>query len=107
MKELITVNNGEIRLNSTLDEYSFGKTDFDSIITEKGFLAIGKKTNNCYEFSFSDWSFEAIKAINDEELNKVLVYYCGKSSIFSDKSKRSEEHTSELQSPDHLVCRLL
>src|SRR5947208_13223635 len=22
-------------------------------------------------------------------------------------SKRSEEHTSELQSPDHLVCRLL
>ena len=23
------------------------------------------------------------------------------------KSIRSEEHTSELQSPDHLVCRLL
>src|SRR5258708_36276612 len=23
------------------------------------------------------------------------------------KSRRSEEHTSELQSPDHLVCRLL
>src|SRR5947208_11240986 len=23
------------------------------------------------------------------------------------RSKRSEEHTSELQSPDHLVCRLL
>src|SRR5258708_2408930 len=23
------------------------------------------------------------------------------------KAKRSEEHTSELQSPDHLVCRLL
>src|SRR5258708_24583087 len=23
------------------------------------------------------------------------------------ESKRSEEHTSELQSPDHLVCRLL
>src|SRR5258708_14349920 len=25
----------------------------------------------------------------------------------SGKSTRSEEHTSELQSPDHLVCRLL
>src|SRR5258708_18300361 len=25
----------------------------------------------------------------------------------SDTSARSEEHTSELQSPDHLVCRLL
>src|SRR5258708_31992840 len=24
-----------------------------------------------------------------------------------DRSRRSEEHTSELQSPDHLVCRLL
>src|SRR5258708_22477109 len=24
-----------------------------------------------------------------------------------DKYERSEEHTSELQSPDHLVCRLL
>src|SRR5258708_20235092 len=24
-----------------------------------------------------------------------------------EKSHRSEEHTSELQSPDHLVCRLL
>src|SRR5258708_629860 len=29
---------------------------------------------------------------------------CGRSHV---KSPRSEEHTSELQSPDHLVCRLL
>src|SRR5438876_2148606 len=27
--------------------------------------------------------------------------------IFQDEYKRSEEHTSELQSPVHLVCRLL
>src|SRR5947208_4606128 len=27
--------------------------------------------------------------------------------IDPDGEKRSEEHTSELQSPDHLVCRLL
>src|SRR5258708_14608316 len=27
--------------------------------------------------------------------------------IHSYNDKRSEEHTSELQSPDHLVCRLL
>src|SRR5258708_30093741 len=26
---------------------------------------------------------------------------------FIDRNLRSEEHTSELQSPDHLVCRLL
>src|SRR5258708_23922587 len=28
-------------------------------------------------------------------------------SLIADGSLRSEEHTSELQSPDHLVCRLL
>src|SRR5258708_21629862 len=28
-------------------------------------------------------------------------------AIFPLRAKRSEEHTSELQSPDHLVCRLL
>src|SRR5258708_22840061 len=27
--------------------------------------------------------------------------------VRSSASRRSEEHTSELQSPDHLVCRLL
>src|SRR5258708_27193025 len=27
--------------------------------------------------------------------------------IYSMRQPRSEEHTSELQSPDHLVCRLL
>ena len=27
--------------------------------------------------------------------------------VDSDSRPRSEEHTSELQSPDHLVCRLL
>src|SRR5207244_9782266 len=28
-------------------------------------------------------------------------------SFYATKNLRSEEHTSELQSPDHLVCRLL
>src|SRR5258708_18226456 len=34
----------------------------------------------------------------------VLIHHASKGS---QSSKRSEEHTSELQSPDHLVCRLL
>src|SRR5438552_11506533 len=32
---------------------------------------------------------------------------CLRDMVFQTKEKRSEEHTSELQSPDHLVCRLL
>src|SRR5207244_11393973 len=31
----------------------------------------------------------------------------GACSFFDSNRSRSEEHTSELQSPDHLVCRLL
>src|SRR5258708_23085348 len=38
----------------------------------------------------------------------VLVGACGRCrSIVRGRRCRSEEHTSELQSPDHLVCRLL
>src|SRR5258708_11354316 len=32
---------------------------------------------------------------------------CGQRRLLQQLQKRSEEHTSELQSPDHLVCRLL
>src|SRR5207244_10505162 len=34
---------------------------------------------------------------------RLRQWWCGA----SERSQRSEEHTSELQSPDHLVCRLL
>src|SRR5438552_12776299 len=37
-----------------------------------------------------------------EELGAGARRYTGQ-----DTGRRSEEHTSELQSPDHLVCRLL
>src|SRR5258708_25665724 len=32
---------------------------------------------------------------------------CVRRALRNDTTERSEEHTSELQSPDHLVCRLL
>src|SRR5258708_10703011 len=35
--------------------------------------------------------------------NKYIRFWCGGCATRA----RSEEHTSELQSPDHLVCRLL
>src|SRR5207244_12740964 len=37
----------------------------------------------------------------------VVVLQGGMSVSARREVKRSEEHTSELQSPDHLVCRLL
>src|SRR5207244_8680009 len=36
-----------------------------------------------------------------------LTYLIPPTLLFIPMSRRSEEHTSELQSPDHLVCRLL
>src|SRR5258708_22056551 len=35
------------------------------------------------------------------------TFSCMVRSSTTPRSSRSEEHTSELQSPDHLVCRLL
>src|SRR5436309_11263447 len=37
----------------------------------------------------------------------VISYTAGSTSGFNMKSDRSEEHTSELQSRENLVCRLL
>src|SRR5207244_12656298 len=49
-----------------------------------------------------------IKQIFFEEVDNILVFDKIKFQNFiSNKQFRSEEHTSELQSPDHLVCRLL
>src|SRR5947208_11366161 len=43
------------------------------------------------------------QAIAEEIMNVAVDECAGRSA----KCQRSEEHTSELQSPDHLVCRLL
>src|SRR5574344_485154 len=39
--------------------------------------------------------------------DKAAFFGSGMQDSVADASLRSEEHTSELQSPDHLVCRLL
>src|SRR5438552_18772394 len=42
-----------------------------------------------------------------KQLREAGLKFTGKKKERSTKLARSEEHTSELQSPDHLVCRLL
>src|SRR5438552_10998288 len=43
------------------------------------------------------------------EIAAILLQLCAEliQLCFAEEDGRSEEHTSELQSPDHLVCRLL
>src|SRR5258708_27976242 len=48
------------------------------------------------------WQCEEMRALPEEKHGPVL------DAMFSLKEpKRSEQHTSELQSPHHIVCRLL
>src|SRR5438552_8017449 len=46
---------------------------------------------------------KGIVAVNGDEISKADVDRANDVA----RAQRSEEHTSELQSPDHLVCRLL
>src|SRR5258708_38791806 len=47
---------------------------------------------------------ESISALRSSAVNSIRA---GRPARADRIDRRSEEHTSELQSPDHLVCRLL
>src|SRR5258708_30935554 len=44
---------------------------------------------------------------NDQMVSYYVAYFTNVTINWGMACARSEEHTSELQSPDHLVCRLL
>src|SRR5690348_17644032 len=46
-------------------------------------------------------------ALGEERACRAVAFDHGHLQLFGDRRDRSEEHTSELQSPVHLVCRLL
>src|SRR5258708_17338711 len=54
----------------------------------------------------NDFGFRRGKSAQQEQRAPV-IRSAPKAKIISVDLPRSEEHTSELQSPDHLVCRLL
>src|SRR5438552_4349863 len=51
------------------------------------------------------WLEPAVPIALDDD--RLIVGAPDQFAVEWNESKRSEEHTSELQSPDHLVCRLL
>src|SRR5690348_18060763 len=60
------------------------------------------------------WFFKGVPSrigylldIAPRELEKVLYFAASIVTYVDVEQRRSEEHTSELQSPVHLVCRLL
>jgi hypothetical protein len=72
----------EIKLDSGLSEYAFGKTNFSTLITETGFIAQADGTlTDAASFTFSKWKFDGIKTIGEGD--GAHVYFCG--SNFSGK----------------------
>src|SRR5258708_21309662 len=67
-------------------------------------------TTEIYTLSLHD-ALPIYHGIDDREryrrVAEMFSHICPKLKNISATRRRSEEHTSELQSPDHLVCRLL
>ena len=72
---LLNIENGELRLNTNLDEYTFGKTAHDAILSQEGVLFDGK--------NFRQWTFEEVKSYDAEKNGKAerLVFYCAKNPL--------------------------
>ena len=85
---LLTIENGELRLNTNLDEYTFGKTAHDAILSQEGLLFDGK--------NFRLWTFEEVKSYDTEKDGSLqpLVFYCMKNPL-SDKAKTLSEYFDE------------
>ena len=76
--QLLTIENGELRLNSNLDEYTFGKTGHDNILSYEGVIFDGK--------NFRQWTFEEVKSYDAEKNGSLqrLVFYCAKNPMGND-----------------------
>lgn len=74
---LLTIENNELRLNSNLDEYTFGKSSHDNILSYEGVIFDGS--------NFRQWSFEEVKSYPAEKngRHEHLVFYCAKNPLGS------------------------
>ena len=82
MKNVVSITDGELRLCSGLDEYKFGKTNFNSIVTEEGIIATCDSANGePLHFSFEKWSFAEIKSFEVEGFDERIVFYCNKNPL--------------------------
>src|SRR2546430_11173494 len=69
----------------------------------KNGVTLGQMADSMDEATITDWSFPGRGLIRGDALARYVREATGGRTI----EKRSEEHTSELQSQSNLVCRLL
>ena len=91
MKNVISIVDDEIRLCSNLDEYVFGKTNYNSGVTQKGILATcDSAQGEPLHFSFEDWSFADIKSFDVPDNTERVVFYCNKNPLSKNAKTLSE-----------------
>ncbi|MBO4532701.1 MAG: hypothetical protein J5726_03280 [Treponema sp.] len=87
MKNVVTIIDGELRLCSGLGEYAFGKTNYNSVVTQKGLLAqCDSKPDEPLHFSFTPWTFQDIKSFDVEGHEERIVFFCAQNPF----SKKAE-----------------
>src|SRR5258708_31607519 len=81
----------------------------DTATTEIYTLSLHDALPIYLEINISPVSFKGMvfRKLIDQDLEELDPFQIGNRVEGGLFEKRSEEHTSELQSPDHLVCRLL
>ena len=83
---LLHIENNELRLNTNLDEYTFGKTGHGSIASQEGVLFDGK--------NFRQWIFEDVKSYNGQKagssVSEHLVFYCMKNPLTDEARSLAE-----------------
>src|SRR5690554_6953565 len=83
--------------------------DLASFKPKETIETIDLKHNLWQGLALKEKDFREFVKTNDwaSYLGKVVGVYCSADAIIPTWAYRSEEHTSELQSRPHLVCRLL
>lgn len=100
--KIVSIADDELRLCSNLDEYIFGKTNYDSIVSQEAYIFDGK--------NFSVWNFEEVKSFNVEGKTERIVFYCGKNPLSSNAKTLLEyfdEGGEALYKAVYAVCEAL
>ena len=99
---LITIENKDLRLSSNLDEYSFGKTNYNTVLSQEGCIFDGS--------NFKLWNFDDVKSFDIEGKPERIVFYCGSNPLSKNAKPLTDFFTQggqELFEACKTVCQAL
>src|SRR5574344_1077220 len=106
LKIINLIENGVMQENGTTREFDVIDYYNTTTMTPEAFLSNTSMLENSYYSTIAKRYVK--KHLSGDKLMPCQINTILKEKLeINCKEDRSEEHTSELQSPDHLVCRLL